>query len=199
MEAFHDTLDFCYTGTSIVNSFRDDYFSKHYCCCCHLGAKPCPTLGTPCTVAHQACLSVGFPRQEHWGGLPFPSAGHLPNPGIEPASPALAGGFLTSEPPGKPSEHYVCMLSRFSCVQLFATPWTVAGQAPLSVGFSRQEYCNGLPCLPPPSRGSSLSRCQTHVSYISCIGRLVLYHSATWVFLLPLTVNTILFVKSRQL
>ena len=161
MEAFHDTLDFCYMGTSIVNSFRDDYFSKHYCCCCHLGAKPCPTLGTPWTVAYQASLSVGFPRQEHWGGLPFPSAGHLPNPGIEPASLALAGGFLTSEPPGKPSEHYVCMLSRFSCVQLFATPWTVAGQAPLSVGFSRQEYCNGLPCLPPPSRGSSLSRCQT--------------------------------------
>ena len=42
-----------------------------------------------------------------------------------------------------------CMLSRFSCVPLFATLWTVARQAPLSMGFSRQEYWSGLPCLPP--------------------------------------------------
>ena len=51
------------------------------------------------TVAHQALLSTGFPRQEHWSGLPFTSPGDLPNPGIEPASlvsPALAGGFFTS-------------------------------------------------------------------------------------------------------
>ena len=41
------------------------------------------------------------------------------------------------------------MLSRFSRVQLFVTPWTVACQAPLSMGFSRQEYCSGLPCPPP--------------------------------------------------
>ena len=43
----------------------------------------------------------------------------------------------------------LCMLSRFSLVQLFATLWTVAGQTPLSIGFSRQEYWSGLPCLPP--------------------------------------------------
>ena len=42
-----------------------------------------------------------------------------------------------------------CMLSPFSCARLFATPWTVAHQAPLSMGFSRQEYWGGLPCLPP--------------------------------------------------
>ena len=59
---------------------------------------------TPWTVAHQAPLSMGFSRQEHWSGLPFPSPGGLPSPGIEPASPALAGGFFTSEPPGKPLE-----------------------------------------------------------------------------------------------
>ena len=57
---------------------------------------------TPWTVARQAPPSLGFPRQEHWSELPFPSPGDLPHPGIEPASPALAGGFLTSEPPGKP-------------------------------------------------------------------------------------------------
>ena len=52
-------------------------------------------------VAHQAPLSMGFSRQEYWSGLPFPSPGDLPNPGIKPASPALVGGFFTTEPPGK--------------------------------------------------------------------------------------------------
>ena len=45
----------------------------------------------------------------------------------------------------------MCMFSRFSHVWLFATPWTVAHQAPLSMGFSRQEYWSGLPCCPPPA------------------------------------------------
>ena len=54
------------------------------------------------TVAHQAPLSTGFPRQEHWSGLPFPSPGDLPKPGIKPTSPVLAGRFFTTEPPGKP-------------------------------------------------------------------------------------------------
>ena len=57
---------------------------------------------TPWTVAHQAPLSMGVPRLEYWNGLPFPSPGDLRNPGIEPSSPALAGRFLTTEPPGKP-------------------------------------------------------------------------------------------------
>ena len=43
---------------------------------------------------------MGFPRQEYWSGLPFPFLGDLPGPGIKLASPALAGGFFTSEPPG---------------------------------------------------------------------------------------------------
>ena len=57
------------------------------------------------TVAVQAPLSKAFPRQEHWNGLPFPPPGDLPDPGMEPespASPALAGGFSTTELPGKP-------------------------------------------------------------------------------------------------
>ena len=66
-----------------------------------------------------------------------------------------------------------CRLSRFSCVQLFATLWTVAGQVPLSMGFSRHEYWSGLPC--PTSRGSFRPKDQTSVSYVSCIGRWVLY------------------------
>ena len=61
---------------------------------------------TPWTVAHQGPLSVGFSRQEYWSGLSFPSPGDLPHPGIEPTSlmsPALAGSFFTTEPPGKPN------------------------------------------------------------------------------------------------
>ena len=49
---------------------------------------------TPWTVAHQVPLSMEFSRQDYWSGLPFPSPGDLPNPGIEPASPAWAGGFF---------------------------------------------------------------------------------------------------------
>ena len=56
---------------------------------------------TPWTVAHQAPLSMGFSRQEYWSGVPFPSPGDLPNPGIKPGSPALRADVLSSEPPGK--------------------------------------------------------------------------------------------------
>ena len=58
-------------------------------------------FATPWTVAYQAPPSVGFSRQEYWSGLPFPSPGDLPNPGIEPGSPALQADALPSEPPGK--------------------------------------------------------------------------------------------------
>ena len=59
-------------------------------------------LATPWTVAPQIPLSMGFSRQEYWSGLPLPFPGDLPDPGIEPMSPALAGGFFTAGPPGKP-------------------------------------------------------------------------------------------------
>ena len=58
-------------------------------------------FAAPWTVAHQAPPSMGFSRQEYWSGLPFPSPGDLPDPGIEPRSPALQADALTSEPPGK--------------------------------------------------------------------------------------------------
>ena len=61
-----------------------------------------PTLVTPWTVALQAPLSMGFPSQEDWSGLPFPSPGDIPDPEIEPTAPALAGRFFTAAPPGRP-------------------------------------------------------------------------------------------------
>ena len=57
---------------------------------------------TPWTVASQALLSMEFSRQEYWSGLPFPSPGDLPNPGMELGSPALYADYLPSKPPGKP-------------------------------------------------------------------------------------------------
>ena len=57
-------------------------------------------FGTPWTVAHQAAPSMGFSSQEYWSGLPFLSLGNLPEPVIEPGSPALQVEALTSEPPG---------------------------------------------------------------------------------------------------
>ena len=59
---------------------------------------------TPGTVAYQTALPMGFSRQEYWSGLPFPSAGDRPNPGIEPGSPALQADALPSEPPGNGTE-----------------------------------------------------------------------------------------------
>ena len=60
---------------------------------------------TPCTIACQAPLSMEFSKKDYWNVLPVPTPGDLPNPGIESASlvsPALAGGFFITVPPGKP-------------------------------------------------------------------------------------------------
>ena len=65
-------------------------------------AQWCPTLVIPWPITRQSPLSMGLPKQENWSGLPFPSPGDLPNPGIEPRSPAFqavscnAGGFFTN-------------------------------------------------------------------------------------------------------
>ena len=72
---------------------------------------------------------MGFPEQEYWNGLPFPSPGDLTNLGLKPMFPALAGGFFTAKPPGKPIFVFV---QSVSCIQIFVTPWTAALQASLS-------------------------------------------------------------------
>ena len=115
---------------------------------------------TPWTVAFQAPLSMGFSRQEYWSGLPFPLPGELPDPGIEPGSPALEANALTSEPPGKPLLLRL-LLNRFSHVRLCAAPETAAHQAPLSLGLSRQEHC-----LKSSTNGDS-TQCRAHKRYIN--------------------------------
>ena len=96
---------------------------------------PSDSFETPWTVACQSSLSMGFPRQEYWSGLPFPSPEDLPNPEIEPKFPALAGRFFTAEPPGKPLKTIV--VHSLSRVQLFMTWWTAAHQASLSFTISQ--------------------------------------------------------------
>ena len=71
-----------------------------YLCCC-LITKSCLTLRNPMDCGPKAPLSIGFPRQEYWSGLPFPSPEDLPDPGIKPRSPALQVDSLPSELPGK--------------------------------------------------------------------------------------------------
>ena len=65
-------------------------------------AQSCPALCDPMALACQAPLSMKFSRPEYWSGLPFPSPGDLPNPGIVSRSPALQAGSSPSQPPGKP-------------------------------------------------------------------------------------------------
>ena len=86
----------------IIRNVRASY--SHVVCVCAQLLSGVWLFTTPWTVAHQAPLSMGFPRQEYWSGLPCPPPGNLPNPGIKPTSlvsPILTGGFFASKPPGK--------------------------------------------------------------------------------------------------
>ena len=84
-------------------SFGDGFVvcGVHCRVACVFVTQSCPTLCEPWIIACQALLSVEFSRQEYWSGLPCPSPGDLPNPGIKPESPALQADSLPSEPPGK--------------------------------------------------------------------------------------------------
>ena len=108
-------------------------------------------LATPWTVARQAPLSVGFSRQEYWGGLPCPSLGDLPHPGTERRPPALQADSLLSEPLGKPCEGRL----RSESQQYYLPP--VSLLPPLQPSWS--SFCpwkvplpllSSLPCLPLP-------------------------------------------------
>ena len=103
-------------------------------------------LGSQWTIMHQALLSMGYPRQEYWSGLPFPPPGDLPDPGIElrsPMSPALHAACSSL------SHKKRLKWSRSVVSDSLWPPWTVAQQASPSMGFSRQEYWTGLP-FPSP-------------------------------------------------
>ena len=89
-------------------------------CVCSV-TDSCLTICDSMDCSH-AALSMRFPRQEYWNGLPFPSPGDLTDPGIEPTSPALAGGFFTPEPPGNTHLLYKRYSARKFLCWLFFNP-----------------------------------------------------------------------------
>ena len=109
----------------------------------------------PWTVVHQAPLSYGFPRQEYWSWSPFPSPGDLPNPEIEPMSPALAGRFFTTEPPGK---HPILPAGHPHPPQLWC--------------WSLQRKDNGCPAQLMGLSGKSRERClRRHLGNLEVLSR----------------------------
>ena len=87
-----------------------------FCVCTCSVTQLCPTLFvTMWTVPRQAPPSMGFPRQEYWNELLFPSSRDLPDTGIKPTSPAFAGEFLITEPPGKPHYYYRLVNCNVEC------------------------------------------------------------------------------------
>ena len=107
--------------------------------CGGLVIKSCPTLVTPWTVTCQAPLSMGFSRQEYWSGFPFPSPGDLPNPGIEPKSPAFQADSLLTDLWWKPICHYMFVQSKRICNSNSETSselWTFEWLWYISVGSS---------------------------------------------------------------
>ena len=133
---------------------------------------------TSWTVTHQAPMCMGFPRQEYWSKLPFPSQGHLPNPGIKPTSPmppALAGRFFTTESPGKPISK--AMLRAQSCLTL-CNPIYCSPSGSSAHGNFQARILKRV--ANSSSRASSWPRDWTQVSGASSIGRQIPYHWATW-------------------
>ena len=121
--------------------------------------QSCLTHSNTMTVANQAPLSMGFPRQEPWSGLsiPFSRGSSWPRDHTHVLYVfALASGFLTTSTTWEAQIGIQSEVKSLSRVRFFATPWTVAYQAPPSMGFSRQEYWSGLPFPSPedlPSPG----------------------------------------------
>ena len=106
----------------------------------------------PRIVARQAPLSMRFPREEYWSGLPCPFSRGFSQPRDRTCVSCIGRWILYHWATWETHRDVcmrVCVLSRFSRVWLFVTLWTVACQAPLSKRLSRQEYWSRLPCPPP--------------------------------------------------
>ena len=114
----------------------------------------CQLFATPWTVAYKAPLSMEFSRQEYWSGLPFPSPGDPPDPGVKPRfkprSPALQADALPSEPPGEPTHTYYMEkeMSTHSSILVWRIPWTEEPGGLLSMGLhSIGHEWNDLVCM----------------------------------------------------
>ena len=99
------------------------------------------------TVAHQVPLSMGFSRQEHQSGLPFPSPGDLPNPGIKPTSPALVDEFFTIEPPGKPTHSNKLRITTISSPPFKVQHWLILSSGHRCHPYHHQIYDDSSHCI----------------------------------------------------
>ena len=136
--------------------FSPCFFNLYVC----LVTQSCPTLcnSMDCRLPGYSVLGIFPAGILEWVAISSSRASAWPRDQTKVS--CNPGGFFTTEPLGKPYAQSVCMLSRFSRVQLFATLWTVAHQAPLSVGFSRQDCWSGLPWPAPgdlPNPGIELT------------------------------------------
>ena len=109
LPVYHQLLEFTQTPGKFLKMW------EYQITCGGLVAKMCLTLVTPWTVALQVPLSMGFSRQEYWSGLPFLSSGNLPNPGIEPRSPALQADCTLTELQVKlPLDCLICLRNLYA-------------------------------------------------------------------------------------
>ena len=108
---------------------------------------------TPWTAARQAPLSMGFSRQQYWSGLPFPSPMHESEKSVIPSCPTHSDPMDCSLPGSSTHGIFQARVLEWgaiaSHVQFFATPWTVACRAPLSMGILQARILDWLPCPPP--------------------------------------------------
>ena len=142
------------------------YLYIYICYCCCLLTKLYLTLfATPWTVTPPVPLSMGFPRQEYWSGLPFSSPGDLPDPGIEPTAPALAGGFFTTELPRKPG-HWGCLFLIFTII--FTLPLHWENMVMFKWVLFSLTLCNPMDCITPglPVLHQLWELAQIHVHWV---------------------------------
>ena len=139
--------------TSWVNIY--DRKQVPIACVCVLTAQSCPTLWDPVAVARQAPLSMEIFRQGYWSGLPFPSPGDLPNPGIELGTPSLQADSLLPEPPLEAQSesenhsvvssfflHHGLQLARLLCPWNSAGKNTVVGSLTILQGIFQTQWLN---------------------------------------------------------
>ena len=135
-----------------------------YCPCALSRSVVSDFFATPWTVASQTPPSREFPRQEYWSGLPFPPPGDLPNPGIKPMSPALAGRFLTTVPLGKPltlpTSLYVVLLQTLlslRCICFLLEPWPLLFPLDIRPQNHPTSLWASPTILPSPAQSSAYS------------------------------------------
>ena len=125
-------------------------------------------FATPWTVAYQAPPSMGFSRPEYWSGLPFPSPGDRPDPGIEPRSPTLEAGALPSEPPGNPCVKWTVSPS---VVSDSAIPWTAWNSPGKNTGVGCHFLLQGI--VPTQELNMGLLHCRQILYHLRHQGSLL--------------------------